>query len=257
MGLRKVNPNEIVVPEVRVTARFDSEDWKLFQDSIKSIGVVAPIICCQVDGQLTLVDGLHRLVTAINDKQKSIDVVVIEGGMVEVLTKNLFMDHLRGKTPPSEMVTVIETLGKEYNLDSEQISAKTGMPRDYVEKLQKISELTPACREALDQERIKVGHAAALTRLKDPVRQETVLGQLQLYHWTVAELNEYITDVLKLIDQQESKPPGLGPPTPVKVKCFYCKEEFDPSEVANPNTCRNCSAVMITAMVQARRESVG
>jgi ParB-like chromosome segregation protein Spo0J len=254
MKLRRVNPETIKVPETRVTARFDDETWRQFQESIRDVGPVAPVICCEVDGELVLVDGLHRLMEAINGKTGNIDVAVIPGDMVDVLTKNLFLDHLRGKTPVSEMVKVVEALWKEYGLDSEQIAAKTGMTRDYVEKLQLISELTPLCREALDEGRIGVGHAAALTRLKDPVRQEMVLNQLLMYHWTVKDLEAYITEVLAMISKQEPAPVAPAERPPVKIKCVYCGEEYDPAEIAYVATCRACSGVMFASMAQARRE---
>jgi len=255
MKLRKVKPDMIKVPEVRVTARFDEETWRQFQASIKEIGAVAPIICCQVDEEMVLVDGLHRLVEAKQNGATTVDVAVIEGDMVDVLTKNLFLDHMRGKTPPSEMVTVIEALWKEYKLDSEQIAAKTGMTRDYVEKLQLISELTPLCREALDDGRIGIGHAVALTKLKNPVRQEMVLHQQMLYRWKVKELEEYIKEVLKLVDYKEEKEAAPETRLPAMVKCIYCGEEHDPCEVAAPITCRYCSGIMFAAMAQARAEA--
>ena len=254
MKLRRVNPSTIKVPEVRVTARFDPEMWELFQGSIKAMGAVAPIICCEVEGELVLVDGLHRLVEARNNGQTKIDVAVIEGDMVEVLTKNIFLDHLRGKTPVSEMVRVIEALWKEYKLDSEQIAAKTGLPRDYVEKLQLISELTPLCRKELDEGRIGVGHAFALTKLKDPVRQETVLQQQLLYRWTVRELEEYIKDVLAIVEKGAQAPLTEVSKQPITIKCFYCHGDFEVTQIANPNTCIECSGVMLASIAQAKRE---
>jgi len=253
--LRKVKPDQIKVPEVRVTARFDDETWAQFQASIKEIGAVAPIICCLVDEEFVLVDGLHRLVEAQRSGAATVDVAVIDGDMVDVLTKNLFLDHMRGKTPISEMVSVIEALWKEYSLDSEQIAAKTGMTRDYVEKLQLISELTPLCREALDGGRIGVGHAVALTKLKDPVRQETVLHQLELYRWPVKELEKYIKDVLELLAYKEEKEAAPEPRPPVMVKCVYCGEAYDPSEIMAPVTCHYCSGIMFASIAQARAEA--
>jgi ParB-like chromosome segregation protein Spo0J len=254
MEHRKVNPGQIQVPEVRVTARFDEETWRQFQASMTEVGAIAPVICCEVDGQLVLVDGLHRLIEAQRNKRDEIDVVVIPGDMIDVLTKNIFLDHLRGKTPVSEMVKVIETLNKEYGLGSEDIAAKTGMMRDYVERLLKVSELTPYCREALDQERIKVGHAVELARIKDPVRQETVLGQLELYHWPVKELHEYIDGLEAILARPPTPPGGGAPPPSIKIKCFYCRDDKDPAELAFPPTCRECSSMMIQAIAQARRE---
>lgn len=254
MKLRKIKPDKIMIPEVRVTAQFDKEIWEQFRSSIKEVGQIAPIICCLVDSQFVLVDGLHRLVEAKKAGAEYVDVAVIDGDMVDVLTKNIFLDHLRGKTPVSEMVNVIEVLWKEYGLDSEKIAQKTGMTRDYVEKLQLISELTPACRKALDEERIKVGHAVALTRVKDPVRQETVLGQLLLYNWTVKDLEAYIKDVLELVVKREEEILTEAPPVPFLLECKFCHGKFDISQIANPNICTECAGVMLTSITQARRE---
>jgi len=254
MRLRKVKPSEIMVPEVRVTARFDDDTLIQFKKSIADAGQVAPIICSLIDGQFVLVDGLHRLNEALANKRESIDVAVIEGDMVDVLCKNIYLDHLRGKTPVSEMVNVIETLWKEYQLDSEKIAEKTGMSRDYIEKLQSISQLTPLIRAALDDEKVKVGHAYALTKLKDPIKQEMVFHQLMLYHWTVKELEQYIEDVLKIVEEQAASSSQQAERPPAKIKCAFCGGEFSPFEIANPNTCRACSGIMFASMVQAQRE---
>lgn len=257
MKLRRVNPDSIKVPEVRVTARFDPEMWEMFQSSIKQVGAIAPIICYEVEGELILCDGLHRLVEAKKNGDKTINVAVLPGDMVDVLTKNIFLDHLRGKTPVSQMVEVIRALWREYDLDSEKIAEKTGLTRDYVEKLQKVSELTPLCLEALDQGRIGVGHASALTRIKDPVRQETVLQQLLLYHWTIAELEAYITDVLAILQEKVEEVPPEEPRAPPVVTCYFCRGGYDIAQISNPNVCVECAGALLASIAQARRELEG
>ncbi len=254
MKLRKVDPKSIKVPEVRVTARFDPEIEEQFKASMKGMGQVAPVLCCQVGEELVLVDGLHRLQEAIANGVRVVDVAVVEGDMVDVLTKNIFVDHLRGKTPPSEMVTVIEALTKEYGMDSEKIAARTGLSRDYVEKLQSIAELTPFCRAALDEGRINVGQAQALTRLKDPAKQETVLSQCLMYHWPTKELNAYITDVLVLIPQETEPGPVQEPLPPPKLRCAFCRGEYELGQIANPNVCAECAGVMFASIAEAKRQ---
>lgn len=254
MKLRRINPDKIQVPKVRVTARFDDETWEQFQKSIKEVGAIAPIICCEVDGELVLVDGLHRLVESRRNGATTIDVVVIPGDMVDVLTKNLYLDHMRGKTPASEMVTVIEALWKEYGLDSEKIAERTGLTREYVEKLQVISQLTPKCRAALDEERIRVGHAFALTKIKDPVLQETVLLQLMLYHWGVKELEGYIVTLAETLEQKSQVPSKEERIALARIRCFFCGEEFELGKIANPNTCVGCSHILLASIAEAERE---
>ena len=254
MKLRKVKINSIQVPEVRVTAQFHPEIWEQFRASIKETGAIAPIIVYETEQGLVLCDGLHRLVEAQKNGETHINAAVIPGDMIDVLTKNIFLDHLRGKTPVSQMVSVIETLSKEFNLDSEKIAAKTGMTRDYVERLQGISELTPFCRQALDEERIRVGHAVALTKVKDPIRQEMILGQQLLYNWTVKDLEEHIKNILEMVATTEAAAPPTEAAAPPTIKCFFCKTQHDISEIANPNICTECSGILLMSIAQARAE---
>jgi len=255
MKLQSVKIDDVKVPETRVTARFDPELWEQFQNSMKETGQVAPIILYQVEGELVLCDGLHRLVEAKNNGSEYIMAAIVPGDMADVLTKNIFLDHLRGKTPPSEMVKVIEVLWQELHLDSETISARTGLTRDYVERLQRISQLTPLIREALDEGRIGVGHASALTKIKDPARQEMVYHQWLLYHWPVKELEDYIREVEELV---EPPPPGPAEPVerpPIKLQCKFCGGYYDPGQVSNPTTCVICSGIMFQALAAARAET--
>lgn len=254
MKLRRVKPDDIVVPEVRVTAKFDPEMWEQFRSSMKEVGAIAPIICIEVDEKLHLVDGLHRLIEARNNNEPAVNVAVIPGDEVDVLTKNLFIDHMRGKPPVTDMIKVIKELTETYHLDSEQIAEKTGMTRDYVEKLQKLSQLTPACLAALDEGKIGVGQAAELTRLPDPIKQEAVLWQLLQYGWKTKELHDYVSDVLEQIGLPQPEEPEAPPrPTPT-VQCNFCRRECELTEVANPNICRECSLILITAIKQAEAE---
>lgn len=255
MQLQKFNPRDIMVPEVRVTSRFDPETWEQFKLSMGADPGAVFIICIMVDNKPTLVDGMHRLEEALTNNWPTIDVALVPGDMIDVLTLNLKLDHLRGKHPVTEMVQVIGALTKEYGLDSEKIAEKTGLSRDYIEKLQSISQLTPLILAALDAERIKVGHAYELTRIKDPVTQETVFYQQQTYQWNIKELSTYITD---LLHYTPPGPPGSAPTKPViKIKCAYCGDEHvaGDGQVANPNTCQSCAGILFAAHAQARAEA--
>jgi ParB/RepB/Spo0J family partition protein len=244
-----------MIPEVRVTARFDEEKLAMFKESIKTTGQVAPIICCRVGEDLVLVDGLHRLNEAIANKVPLVEVVVKDGDMVDVLTQNIFIDHLRGKTPVSEMRKVIEALYKEYSIGIEDIVKRTGLSQAYVEKLLIISELTPLVLEALDQEEIGVGHASALSRIKELDRQEVVFQMCRANHWTVRQLEEFITQTLAIVQQREEAPVATQRQAPATVGCTFCNEEYPPDQVASVIVCHSCQAIMYEAVAMARRES--
>ena len=253
MKIRKVDPRKIVVPKIRVTSRFDPETLEMLRASMAAEGLIAPIICCEVEGALTLVDGKHRLDEAIALNMPTIDVAVTEGDMTDVMTRNLFMDHIRGKHPASEMVAVIDELRKTYNLDSDQIVAKTGMTREYVENLMLIAELTPMIREALDQGEIKMGHAIALTKIQDPIRQEEVFGNIKAFGMTVAAARGYISETLSLLQPPGPPKAPAPPPPPMLFKCAYCEGQFPADQIRNPFTCLGCSGAMFSAAAEVRR----
>lgn len=254
MELRRVKIDDIKIPEVRVTARFTDEIYAQFLGSLKQTGQITPIIVYDTKDGLVLCDGLHRLIESRENGDSEIYAAILPGDEADVLTKNIMLDHLRGKTPVSEMIQVINYLWKELDIDSEKIAEKSGLTRDYVEKLQRISELTPFCLEVLDQERIGVGHAFALTRISDPVRQETVCNQLLMYHWTIGETEKYIKELEAMVAEQPVEVPSQEPrPTPT-VQCSFCRQHYELGQIANPNVCTSCAGVLYATIAEAERQ---
>ncbi len=220
-----------------------------------AIGIDEPIKVYDVEGELWLSDGLHRLNQALKLEMPLVEVTVREGTMVDVLCNNLMSGHLRGKHPLSGMVKVIEELWKVHQLGPDDVAKKSGLTRDHVEGIMLISQLTPMVRAAVDDGSLNYSQALALTRIKDPIGQETVYGQWQLYHWPAKELNAYITEVLKLKEEQPPPGPPPPPPQPIEIKCFYCRETKPLNELANPNTCTECSGILLGLLAQARAEA--
>jgi len=243
MKLIKVKPSQIKIPELRVKARFDQEIWEQFQNSIREAGIVSPVIVCQVGEDLVLVDGEHRLQEAISQGLPTVDAVVFEGDMVDVLTKNLFLDHTRGKTPVSEMVKVIGALYTEYNLDPDQIKAKTGLSRDYIEKLIKISQASPSVQQALDEGWLGVGQAFQLCRLPYAIMQDELIAKQQVYRFAVADLKELVDMALGELKAIGETPPPAGPTSerpPTVYHCEGCRGETEPRYLKAVMLCPNC-----------------
>jgi ParB-like chromosome segregation protein Spo0J len=254
MKLMWLDPHKIKIPDVRVTARFDREGLQQFKESVKTTGIDEPIKVYLVGEDYLLSDGLHRLLEALANNLPKIQCNVREGTMEEVLCNNLMSGHLRGKHPVSEMVKVIAALWKEYQWDSEKIAAKTGLTRDYVERLQLISTLTPMCQEALDDQAIRIGHADQLTRLQDPVKQESILHNIISFRLTVQATKDLVDDVLSIINPPPGGQAPPPPPPPAKIRCGFCGEEYELGQIANPNTCQSCSYVLASSIAAARQE---
>lgn len=238
-----MDPRKIKIPEVRVTAQFSEEVLEQFKASMKVTGTIPPPIVYEVEGELVLCDGLHRIQEEIEKGTPLVDVVVFEGDMVDVLTKNIFLDHLRGKHPVSEMVRVIGVLSQEHNLDSDQIREKTGLTRDYIERLLKIAMAGSAVLESLDQGQIGVGHAFELSRLPFAIQREELLAKHQVFRFQVKELHEFVDNVLKEMEAIAEEPVAAvpGEPLPPRVyQCEGCHEETEPRYLRPAMVCPDC-----------------
>lgn len=238
-----MKPSQIVVPELRVTARFDEETRQLLRDSVKEVGIIAPVIVQEIEGQLILVDGLHRIEDSIAAGDSPIDVAVLEGDMADLLCRNLFLDHARGKTPVSDMVKVIKALYTEYNLDPDEIKKRTGLTRDYIEKLLKISQASPAVGQALDDGIIGVGHAFELSRLPYSIQQDEIIAKHQVWRFSVKDLHAQIDAVLQEMENAKAEPPATAPgdPRPPAVyNCEGCKLECEPRYLRPVMLCPDC-----------------
>ena len=210
---------------------------------MRETGIVAPIICCLVNEEMVLVDGEHRLTEAINNGLPTVDVVVFEGDMTDVLTKNLFLDHMRGKTPVSDMVRVIAACYADYGLDPDQIKEKTGLTRDYIEKLIKISTAAPEVLEALDQGAIGVGVAFELSRLPFAIQQEEILAKSTIYRLRTQDVKELVDGVLAEMQKLPAETPGEAPGVkrePPKYYCEGCKEQVNPRYLRPVMLCPDC-----------------
>lgn len=226
-----------------MTARFDQETRELLRNSVKEAGIVSPILVQKIGEDLVLVDGLHRLQDVIAAGDAPIDVAVLEGDMSDLLCRNLFLDKVRGKPPVGDMVRVIEALYTEYGLDSEKIGEKTGLGREYVEKLIKISTASEEVLMALDQEAIGVGVAFELARLPFPLQQDEVLAKTTVYRLRVKDVKELVDNTLGMMQAVKQQPVDAGPretPAPIVYHCEACKQEVEPRYLRPAMICPAC-----------------
>lgn len=207
------------------------------------MGIIAPVLVQEIEGELVLVDGLHRLEDAVAAGDAPIDVAVLDGDMADLLCRNLFLDHARGKTPVSDMVQVIKLLYQDYGMDPDKIKEKTGLPRDYIEKLIKISTASPVVLGALDQQIIGVGHAFELSRLPYAAQQEELIAKQQIYRFKVNDLHEFVDNVLRemqLLKSEAPKSPSAGTRPPPVYSCEGCKGQVEPRYLRPVMLCPNC-----------------
>jgi ParB-like chromosome segregation protein Spo0J len=246
---------DVKIPDIRVTSVWEPEMLSMFKASIKAMGILDKPILIEEGIDLWLVDGLHRLQEAQLASDPRIQVVIFPGTLKDVYLKNLALNRLHGKTKVSEMVLVVRKLEQDFKMDMEQISAQTGLKRDYVEKMMILGRVSDEVLRDLDAERIGVGHAAELARVEDRDVQERLLKQCKQYDITVKDLHDIVDQTLKILSDRKDKPPGTAGPMPLPpstVRCAFCDLDREVHKVKGFNVCQWCFSIALDAIGKAK-----
>jgi len=253
----QLDPDKIQVPEVRITSSWDDEEYKTFQASIAADGISTPLLAIKEGETFWLVDGLHRLQEAKLRGMKRISVAYREGSLVDAMTKNLYMNRLRGKTKASEEARLITYLMQEKKLSFWDIRQKTGLSQEKLEQLLSIGKADPLILKALDEEEIRLGHAYHLSRLPNPAAQLKLLTALRgmIPFPTVDYVKEVVEASLQIIADrskgQEPPKPSLAIPT---LRCHFCDQEFPVAKMVGVTLDRTCAGLAEDYIKELKRK---
>ena len=243
MRLRHLRPDEIKVPEVRVTSIWTEEEYRDFAGTIEKEGIHQPVKCILEDGTYWLVDGKHRLEEAQLRGIKKVPVVYKEGLLVDALVENLVSNKLRGRTPASDEIRLIRHLREEYNMEPHMIAERTGLPRERIEQRLQISTAAPEILSCLEFEQIPLGVAYQLSRLPNHGGQIALLARLlqATPPARVREVEEIVDHALELQDQMRNPEPEPVSVIPTRtISCHLCGERYDAAETRGINVCATC-----------------
>ena len=253
---------QIKVPDVRVRASWDNEMLAMFKDSIKAMGIIEPIVVIKEGQEYWLVDGAHRLEEAQLQNVAKVQAVTMPGTMQDVHLQNLALNRLRGKTKASEMAMVVKELSDRFDVDLDTIAKRTGLKRDYVEKMLVVSRVHPEVLAALDAERIPVGMAFEIGRVPDLAVQERLLIQAKTYEkLTVLDMRDIVDETIRIMNAGvgSNPTPPLATIPESTIKCHFCEKDREMKQIRGFNVCQHCfaigyAAVQATLREQAERE---
>lgn len=258
MKVTYLDPASLEIPDVRITSQFDDEILSMFKDDIKKTGITTPLIIAHEGNHYYVVDGMHRLEEAKLNNYKRVPCVIQDMSPGEMQLRNLVLNRLRGRTKASEEVMVIKDLFDNHGYKIEDITKRTGMRRERIEQLLSIGSCAIGVLEALDEDRIKTGHAYQLARLPDATTQLKILHHLYISKMKVTDLKDVIDDILITVKRRNEEVDKhevlLAPPIPTAT-CSLCEQHYPAKDCVSPILCKWCYGVLLATLDQIRRES--
>jgi ParB-like chromosome segregation protein Spo0J len=246
-----VDPKRLEIPDVRITAAWDPDMLAMFKQSISTMGIREAVVVLEDGEHLWIVDGQHRRDEALLKGIPQVLCAISKGTLKDVYLQNIALSHLKGHAKASETAKVIRQLIDVEKVTEEDIQKRTGLKRDYIEKMLAVSRIHPEILQALDDEKIGVGHCYELSRIGNLDVQLKLYVNARQYDMKIGDLRTVVDETLKLLEPRPITPgqaPPAEQPRTYTIKCHFCEEERPINLVRGWNICQPCFAIAYGAV---------
>ena len=153
---------------------FNQEALEELADSIKSYGIIQPIVVTKQDGYFSIVAGERRWRAAKLAGLKEIPVIIRDNDEQTNKEIALIENIQREDLNPYEKALGIRNLMDKYGMTQEEVSKKIGKSRSTISNTVRILNLAPNVIELVKQGKLTEGHCKALAGIEDEKRQYEV-----------------------------------------------------------------------------------
>jgi len=195
-----------IVPNPRQPRTY-IEDHRLEElaQSIRSHGVIQPILVRQVDGRFEIVAGERRWRAAQRAGLLRVPVIEREVKDADLLQVALIENIQREDLNPIEEAQAYKRLTEEEGLSQEQIATAVGKDRATVSNYMRLLRLPVEVRNDLASAALSMGHARALLSLTDEAAQRSLAREIVAKGLSVRETEQLA---------RKEAAPASAPPAP-------------------------------------------
>lgn len=160
---------------------FDPTALAELVESVKSQGILQPVLVKPVAGGYELIAGERRWRAATMAGLREIPALVKEAGREESLVMAMIENLQREDFNPIETATGYQGLIDEFGLTQEEVAGRMGKDRASVANYLRLLRLPQVVQEDLSEGRLSMGQARALLSIPEPERllaaRETILAR--------------------------------------------------------------------------------
>ena len=170
-GLQQV-PIDLIVPNpFQPRSTFPEDAIRELADSIRSSGLLQPILVRRVDGKYQVVAGERRLRAAKLAGLQAVPAVVRDLGDRESLELAVTENVMREDLNPIEVARAYCSLQERFQLGHDDIAARIGVNRSTVSNTLRLLRLPQQLQDMVAKGDVSAGHARALLGLESADRQ--------------------------------------------------------------------------------------
>ena len=177
VGLQQISIDLIDPNPFQPRRAFPEDSLKELADSMRSSGMVQPVLLRRADARYQLVAGERRWRAARLAGLEAIPAVVRELSDQHALELGLTENLLREDLNPIEVAHAYNALQEKFRLGQEDIAERLGINRTTVTNTLRLLRLPPPIQEMIEKGHLTSGHARCLLGVDSPDAQSQ-LAQL-------------------------------------------------------------------------------
>lgn len=187
-GFRWIGLDTIRANPTQPRRHFDETALGRLADSIKSEGLMQPVVLRPIESGYELVAGERRWRAAKIAGLKELPALVKELDDRRLAEWALIENLQREDLNPIERAEAFERLGGVYGLGHEEIASRVGLERSTVTNLLRLLKLIPPVREMVSRGTLSMGQSRALAGIEGPEDQLALAEQAVKEDWSVRQV---------------------------------------------------------------------
>lgn len=176
---------------------FDEKALSELSQSIKSHGIISPLIVTANGERYTIVAGERRWRAAIKANLKTVPVVVKNYTAQQIAEIAIIENLQREDLNPIESARAIKELMTNFNMTQERVADKIGKSRPAVANTLRLLTLPTQIIDLVLANKLSAGHARALLAIEDEKVQKELAVRTVEKKLSVRDLEQYIKKMSK------------------------------------------------------------
>lgn len=231
-------------------------------NSIKSLGIIEPLIVSKSNNKFEIVIGHRRYKAAMQAGLTSCDCIVVRGKDEDLEMLKLHENLHRLPLSHVEQATTFEYMKDEFNLTIDRISILTGKSNAYISQHMSLIHSDPVLIQDVHEGRIKFSVARELLRC-DSMEDLTYLREWSAKDGTSVEIVKNWVDeanrkrATEPIQESPHTPPTIStqPILPVFL-CQACEQTHPIRVLTVARMCPDCNRLIFDALREEKEKAV-
>jgi ParB family chromosome partitioning protein len=173
---------------------FDAAEIEGLAESIRSVGLIQPIIVRKSEGKYYIVAGERRFRASKLAELTTIKSIVIEANEEQNVSIALIENVQRQNLDPIEEAKAYRLLINRFSLKQNDVAVKVGKGRESVANSLRLLNLPERIQESLSEGGISVGHAKVLLSIESDEKQMDYFKQVTEKGLSVRALESLISE---------------------------------------------------------------